>query len=225
MTKLVALALPLLAGLAAGQSNGPGFRNGNPVSSQLSQTSPTDPWGLIALMVGPQEPGLPIRTPTAGARCLCRTMRAGLCQPAASRAGAVCSRTGLLLPAVFALRRPATELVGQCAGPAWLPTGVFRQVVSGPTCSRALSYSVLLSEQQQAALQASCDVRCSPALGPRSTTTEAIPAVFACRPYEFLYEQVAVDPRYDPAVEEPIIGELNCLTRHERLAPWSSFCR
>ena len=49
--RLLAVSLLVVAPLTAGQSNGPGFKNGNPVSSKLSQTSPTDPWGLISLMV------------------------------------------------------------------------------------------------------------------------------------------------------------------------------
>ena len=49
--KLLAVSLLVVVPLTAGQANGPGFKNGNPVSSKLSQTSPTDPWGQIALMV------------------------------------------------------------------------------------------------------------------------------------------------------------------------------
>ena len=49
--RLLAVSLLTVVPLTAGQSNGPGYRNGNPVSSKLSQTSPTDPWGLISLMV------------------------------------------------------------------------------------------------------------------------------------------------------------------------------
>ena len=169
MAKLVALALPLLAGLAAGQSNGPGFRNGNPVSSQLSQTSPTDPWGLIALMVGPQEPALPLRTPPAGSCCCCcRTMRAGplphsaACHQSRRRRTLVCCcQSAAVLVVLFGGQ--ATEVVKMCVGPAWLPTGVLWQVVGAPACSPArheLSSAFGLSScKQHCKLRVMCGLR------------------------------------------------------------------